>query len=96
MDILQKPVVTEKYTALGTKHNQFSFIVSKHATKPQIKSEIEKVFDVQVSAVRTMVYAGKTKSRFTKKSVIKGRKSSFKKAVVTLKQGSKIDFYSNI
>ena len=96
MDILKKPVVTEKYTELGTKHNQFGFIVDKHATKKQIKAEIEKVYEVEVDEIRTMNYAGKTKTRFTKKSAIKGRKPAYKKAIVSLKNGSSIDFYSNI
>jgi len=61
MDILKKPVVTEKYTELGTKYNQFGFIVDKHANKKQIKAEIEKVFEVEVDEIRTMVYVGKTK-----------------------------------
>jgi large subunit ribosomal protein L23 len=96
MEILKKPVVTEKYTELGTKHNQFAFIVDKHANKKQIRAEIEKVYEVEVDEVRTMVYAGKTKTRMTKKSAIQGRKSGYKKAIITLKKGSSIDFYSNI
>jgi large subunit ribosomal protein L23 len=96
MTVLKKPVVTEKYTALGEKHGQYGFIVDKHASKDQIKAEIEKLYSVNVAAVRTMVYAGKTKTRFTKKAFINGRKPSFKKAVVTLVEGQQIDFYANI
>jgi large subunit ribosomal protein L23 len=96
MSILRKPLVTEKYTALGEKHNQFGFICDKKATKVQIKAEIEKVYDVQVDEIRTMVYAGKSKTRYSKKSFIHGKTRGFKKAVVTLKEGNTIDFYSNI
>jgi large subunit ribosomal protein L23 len=96
MSILRKPLVTEKYTALNEKHNQVGFIVDKKATKEQIKAEVEKVYEVQVDAIRTMVYAGKSKSRYSKKTFIHGKTKGFKKAIVTLKQGSNIDFYSNI
>lgn len=96
MSILKRPLLTEKYTELQEKLNQYGFIVAKKATKDQIKSEIEKIYDVSVAEVRTMIYAGKDKTRFTKKSFIKGRTSAFKKAIVKLKEGDTIDFYSNI
>jgi len=96
MSILRKPLVTEKYTALGEKHGQYGFIVDRKATKDQIKAEVEKVYDVQVAVIRTMVYAGKTKTRYSKKTFIHGKTRGFKKAIVTLKEGSNIDFYSNI
>jgi large subunit ribosomal protein L23 len=96
MSVLKKPVVTEKYTELGEKYGQYGFIVDKKATKDQIKAEVEKLYQVNVADVRTMVYAGKTKTRYTKRAFIHGRKPSFKKAVVTLKEGQTIDFYANI
>ena len=96
MSVLKKPVVTEKYTALGEKLNQYGFIVSKRATKDEIKKEIEKIYEVGVAEVRTMNYAGKAKSKFTKRNSIKGRTDSYKKAIVKLKDGDTIDFYSNI
>lgn len=96
MSILKKPLVTEKYTALSEKLNQYGFIVDKKATKEDIKKEIEKIYDVAVAGVRTMVYAGKTKTRYTKRNFVTGRTTSFKKAIVTLKEGNQIDFFSNI
>jgi large subunit ribosomal protein L23 len=96
MSILRKPLVTEKYTALGEKLNQYGFICDKKATKDQIRAEVEKVYDVKVDEIRTMVYAGKSKTRSTKKSIVHGKTRGFKKAIVTLKEGSNIDFYSNI
>ncbi|MDQ3072249.1 MAG: 50S ribosomal protein L23, partial [Bacteroidota bacterium] len=72
------------------------FIVEKKATKEQIKREIEHVYEVTVTAIRTMVYAGKRKTKYSKRTMIEGRKPGFKKAVVTLKQGDNIDFYSNV
>ena len=96
MSILRKPIVSEKYTALGEKHHQFGFIVDKKASKDQIKAEVEKVYDVKVDEIRTMVYAGKSKTRYSKKTFIHGKTRGFKKAIVTLKEGNTIDFYSNI
>ncbi len=96
MDILLKPIVTEKMTALGDKLNQYGFLVERKANKIQIKKAIEEMYGVTVETVNTMIYAGKNKSRFTKTGVISGRKNSFKKALVTLAEGESIDFYSNI
>ena len=96
MSILKKPVVTEKYNALAEKHNQYGFIVDKKATKDEIRKEVEKIYDVTVTEIRTMVYAGKTKTRFTKRNFVTGKTKGFKKAIVTLKEGNQIDFYSNI
>jgi large subunit ribosomal protein L23 len=96
MSVLKKPLLTEKYTALQEKLNQYGFIVTKKATKGEIKAEIEKIYEVGVEEVRTMVYAGKTKNRASKRNFMSGRKDSFKKAIVKLKEGDKIDFYSNI
>jgi large subunit ribosomal protein L23 len=96
MDILLKPIVTEKMTMQGDSLNRYGFVVDKRANKIQIKSAIEEMYGVSVEAVNTMRYLGKKKSRFTKSGVIEGRANSYKKAVVTLTDGEKIDFYSNI
>ena len=96
MDILLKPIVTEKLTILGEKLNRYGFIIDKKANKIQVKNAVEDMYNVTVSAVNTMRYGGKTKSRFTKTGIVTGKKRSFKKAIVTLIEGDKIDFYSNI
>jgi large subunit ribosomal protein L23 len=96
MELLKKPIITEKMTMLGEKRNQYAFRVDKKANKIQIKKAIEEMYGISVTSVNTMVYAGKRKSRFTKAGFIEGRKDSFKKAIVTLKEGDNIDFYSNI
>jgi large subunit ribosomal protein L23 len=96
MSILKKPVVTEKYTDKGETLNQYGFIVTKDATKQQIKSEVERLYNVAVTSVNTMIYAGKRKTKYTKRNIIKGKRSGFKKAVITVKEGDIIDFYSNI
>jgi large subunit ribosomal protein L23 len=96
MDILLRPIVTEKLTAQGESLNRFGFIVDRRANKIQIKKAVEEMYGVSVLAVNTMIYAGKNKSRFTRTGVISGRANSLKKAIVTLADGDTIDFYSNI
>ena len=96
MDILIKPIVTEKMTIQGEKLNRYGFVVEKTANKLQIKKAVEEMYSVTVADVNTMRYGGKVKSRFTKAGYLVGRTNSFKKAIITLKEGDKIDFYSNI
>lgn len=95
-EILIRPIVTEKLTTLGEKLNQYGFMVDPRANKLEIKKAIEELYGVTVAAVNTIKYAGKIKSRFTKAGVISGQKNSYKKAMITLGAGEKIDFYSNI
>ena len=75
---------------------KFGFIVKPDANKIEIKKEVEDLYNVTVVAVNTMNYAGKRSSRYTKAGLVKGQKNAFKKAIVTLKEGDSIDFYSNI
>ena len=96
MAYIIKPIVTEKMTGITEKLNQFGFIVRPEANKLQIKAEIEALYNVNVVSVNTMNFAGKSTSRYTKAGLLRGRSSAFKKAVVTLKEGETIDFYSNI
>jgi large subunit ribosomal protein L23 len=96
MNVLIKPVVTEKMTGLSERFNRYGFIVDRRASKPQIKKAVESLYNVTVDTVNTMVYGGKQKSRYTKSGVITGKTSAYKKAIVTLAEGDVIDFYSNI
>ncbi|MBQ7942335.1 MAG: 50S ribosomal protein L23 [Muribaculaceae bacterium] len=96
MNIMIKPIVTEKANALSEKLNRYTFSVSPDANKFQIKSLIEELYGVKVVSVNTMNYEGKKKQRYTKAGIIRGKKPAFKKAVVTLAEGETIDFYSNI
>ena len=96
MGIIIKPIVTEKMTKLGEKFNRYGFEVQKDANKIEIKQAVESLYNVTVTDVNTMIAAPKKKSRFTKSGVIKGQTSAYKKAIVTLKEGEVIDFYSNI
>jgi large subunit ribosomal protein L23 len=85
-DVILSPVITEKATAL-TEHNQVVFRVRSDATKPQIKAAVEKLFDVKVTGVNTLVRKGKTK-RF--RGTV-GVQSDVKRAIVTLAAGQTID-----
>ncbi len=96
MGIIVKPLVTEKMTAITEKLNRFGFIVRPEANKLEIKKEVEALYNVTVVEVNTMRYDGKNKSRYTRSGLINGRTNAFKKAIVTLKEGDTIDFYSNI
>ena len=96
MGVLIKPKVTEKMTKITDQFNRFGFLVRPEANKLVIKKEIEALYNVTVVDVNTMNYAGKNKSRYTKAGLVKGRTNAVKKAIVTLKEGDTIDFYSNI
>ena len=90
-DILLSPIVTEKST-MGSEHNQVTFKVALDATKPEIKEAIEKLFDVKVVNVNTNRTNGKVK-RFRGRL---GKRSDFKKAMVTLAEGQAIDVTAGI
>jgi large subunit ribosomal protein L23 len=96
MNILLKPIVTEKMTSQGDKFNRYGFLVAKNANKLQIKKAVEELYSVTVDSVNTMRYGGKVKTRNTKSGLLVGKTAATKKAVVTLAEGNKIDFYSNI
>lgn len=96
MDILIRPIVTEKLTAQGDKLNAYGFEVVKSANKVEIKNAVEAMYGVTVESVNTVIVGGKSKSRYTKAGYIKGRTSTYKKAIVTVAKDDKIDFYSNI
>ena len=97
MAFIIKPLVTEKMTKITDKRpNRFGFIVRPEANKLQLKAEVESLYNVTVVDVNTAIYAGKRSARYTKAGLVRGQKNSFKKAIVTLKEGDSIDFYSNI
>jgi large subunit ribosomal protein L23 len=96
MNILLKPIVTEKMTSQGDKYNRYGFLVDRSANKLQIKKAVEELYSVTVESVNTLRYGGKVKTRNTKSGLLMGKTSATKKAVVTLAEGNKIDFYSNI
>ena len=96
MEILIKPIITEKMTAQAEKLNRYGFVVAKEANKLEIKAAIEKMYNVKVDSVNTQQYVGKVKTRNTTRGVAVGRVNRSKRAIVTLKQGEVIDFYASI
>ena len=96
MEILKKPILTEKASALTEKLNRYSFKVDHRANKLQIKTAIEQMYGVSIVAINTIVVSGKSKNRQTKAGLVSGRTPKYKKAIVTMKEGEVIDFYSNI
>ncbi|MCF8276129.1 MAG: 50S ribosomal protein L23 [Flavobacteriales bacterium] len=96
MEVLVKPLITEKMTDMGAKLGQYGFVVNRKANKVEVKQAVEKMYGVNVESVNTMIIPGKKRSRNTKSKFIVGRTSAVKKAIVTLAEGQSIDFYSNI
>ena len=88
-DVIKGPLITEKLDAAREKLRQYSFIVDKKATKYDVAHAVEKLFKVSVEGVRTNIVRGKTKR--VGRSI--GKRPNFKKAIVTLKEGDKIELF---
>ncbi len=93
--IIFRPIVTEKITGLQ-EGRQYAFEVDTAANKIEIARAVEKKFNVTVLSIRTMVQKGKSKSQLTRRGRFTGRTSHWKKAIVTLKEGEKIEFFQNV
>ena len=90
IEIIKRPVVTEKAMSLG-EQNQYCFLVDPKSNKIEIKKAIEELFEVEVKSVRTLNQKGKRKVRMTRKGIMRGKTALRKKAYVTLKEGHIID-----
>jgi large subunit ribosomal protein L23 len=88
-DVIKKPLITEKTTMEKDARNIIAFVVHRDANKIEIKESVEKLFKVEVTAVKTATVAGKVK-RVGKQE---GKRGNWKKAYVTLKEGSSVDFF---
>ena len=91
-DIIIRPLITEKTSIQKEDHNQVSFEVDRRANRVEIRRAIEKIFDVRVANVRTMQVKGKVKQR----GRIVGRRRNWKKAIVNLMPGERIDFFEGV
>jgi len=91
-DIIKRPLVTEKTTTQKEANNQVSFEVDPGANRVEIKRAIEKVFNVRVARVQTLQVKGKRKRR----GLVVGKRKDWKKAVVTLMPGQRIDFFEGV
>ncbi|MDX1937738.1 MAG: 50S ribosomal protein L23 [Flavihumibacter sp.] len=95
-EVLVKPILTEKANAQQEKLRRYAFRVSRKANKLEIKKAVEEFYGVTVVDVNTSVVPGKNKTRFTKAGYIQGKKSSYKKALITVAEGETIDLYAAI
>ena len=96
MDILIKPIITEKATTASELHNCYSFLVNTKANKVEIKKAVEAAYGVSVEKVRTLSYGPERKTKYTKTGIQSGKTNAIKKAVVQVAEGDAIDFYSNL
>lgn len=97
MGIIIKPIITEKMTAITERRpERYAFRVLPSANKIEIKKAVEEMYNVKVVDVNTIRVEPKLKMRYTRAGLIKGRAASYKKAIVTLREGDTIDFFSNI
>lgn len=103
MSTLLKPIITEKFAAMGDAaarnnggRSRYAFVVSPDANKVEIKNAVQKAYGVTVEEVKTQNYIGKVKFRYTQTKIMFGKVKKAKKAIVTLKKGDSIDFYGNI
>jgi len=96
MNIIIRPVITEKLSRLQEQEGKITFEVDKKATKPEIREAVESTYPgVKVAKVNTLIMPSKPKGRHTRSGFQAGRTSTWKKAIITLKEGE-IDFFSEI
>jgi large subunit ribosomal protein L23 len=93
--ILIRPLFTEKIARLQDVENKYAFEVDSTANKIEIGREIEKKFDVKVLKVQTMNVKGKLRSQLTRRGRFYGRRPNWKKAIITLAEGDKLDLFEN-
>ena len=91
-DVIRRPLITEKATRVKDEANAVAFEVDRRATKKQVHDAVERIFKVKVIDVRTMNIPGKPKRR----GLVVGRRPGWKKAIVTLKSGDKIEFFEGV
>jgi large subunit ribosomal protein L23 len=96
MNILIKPIITEKATADAEVNNRYGFVVNTKANKIEIKKAVEAAYGVSVTAVRTMNVRPDRRTRHTKSGIQTGKTNAYKKAIVQVAEGDTIDFYANI
>ncbi len=97
VNIIIKPIITEKMSSQSERLNKYGFMVDRKATKDEIRDAIEKLYDVKVESVNTMIIGGgKPKQKYTTRGVSYERTKLYKKAVITVADGAVIDLYSDI
>lgn len=96
MSIILRPIITEKVTNDSELNNRYAFFVDTKSNKIEIKKAVQAMYNVDVLSVKTMIYAPKIKSRYTKSGLQVGVTNKLKKAIVELAEGQEIDLYGNI
>ena len=96
MNILIKPIITEKATADAEVNNRYGFVVNSKANKVEIKKAVEATYGVSVEKVRTMNVRPDRRVRYTKSGIQTGKTNAYKKAIVQVAEGDTTDFYENI
>jgi large subunit ribosomal protein L23 len=91
-DIIKRPLITEKSNLQKEKHNQFVFVVSRDANRIQIKQAVEEIFKVSVTGVRT----SRTKGKIKRRGQVLGKRKDWKKAVVSIMPGERIEFFEGV
>jgi large subunit ribosomal protein L23 len=94
--ILIKPLITEKMSQLNESQNKYGFIVEYSANKISIAKAVEEKFSVKVTGVNTVRYSGKMKTHFRKSGRFVGKTARFKKAIVTIQEGQKIELFEEL
>ena len=96
MEIILKPIITEKATNDSELRNRYTFVVSRFVNKIQIKKAIQEKYSVTVEKVRTQIYGPERSTKYTKKGIQNSKSKIIKKAIVQIAEGDTIDFYSNL
>ena len=91
--VLMRPVITEKVNQQMEKSNRYTFVIDKRANKLEVKKAVEEFYGVTVENVNTARVPAKAKTRMTKAGILSGRKSGYKKAIITLAEGDSIDLF---
>ena len=94
--ILISPLITEKMTNITADKGKYGFLVNPKANKIQIAKAIEAKFNVHVTDVKTINHPGKTKTQFRKSGRFTGKTAKYKKAIITLKEGEKIELFEAV
>ena len=95
MNIILRPILTEKTSTQSEKMGRYTFEVSKFSNKIQIKNAVQNKYSVTVQKVRTQIYGPERKTKYTKKGIQNSKSNTIKKAIVQLIDGDSIDFYNN-
>ena len=96
MNVILKPIITEKATNDSELRNRYTFLVKKNANKVEIKNAVQERYNVTVSKVRTQIYGPERRTKYTKSGIQNSKSTVRKKAIVQLIEGDSIDFYNNL